>query len=112
MSTARRYKVTVRHLGTVENWTERTTSYATREVAFAKAAEKLAERLASGRTDPTSLDAVVNGPDADLRTGRILRHDGTQADLLEFLTTAQAQARAVLNDAGWTDADIEAGRKN
>jgi hypothetical protein len=116
----RAYKLTIRHLGGSDNFCERTRSFKTREDAFTRAAELLAERIADftrvaerqgRRYDPASIDAVVNGPDSDLVTGRILRHDGTEHDLMEILAAAQQAARQSLHNAGWTDQDIERGER-
>lgn len=110
MSARRLYKVGVRLLGPTSNICFRRRAYATREAAFEGAATLLGEFL-EGQKNPADWDATVFGPDADLITGRIVRHDGTQADLMETVLASSKVARDSLHAGGWTDEDIERGRQ-
>lgn len=110
MKTRRPYKVGVRSLGTHSNHLFRQRSYATREAAFAAVPALIAEYMPP-HVDQTRYDATVFGPDPDLRTGRIVRPDGTQADLMESLLEAQAKLRESLYADGWTDEDIARGER-
>lgn len=111
MTARRPYKVGVRLLCTHSNHCFRTRTYSTREAAFAAVAPLLAEYM-EGTKNPADWDATVFGPDPDLVTGRIVRPDGTQADLLESLLDAQRRLRESLYADGWTDEDIERGRQS
>lgn len=114
MKARRPYKVTVRFAGRRGDVTcLRTVGFSTRERAVEAATTRLAEAVANrwDDTDPARYDVVVFGPDKDLRTGRIIRHDGTQVDLIETATAAAQTARESLYAAGWTDEDIARGER-
>jgi hypothetical protein len=121
MATRRPYKVNVRWLGTYGNGLERGVTFAAREGAFHAANARLAERIADQQRiaerkgeqfDPTRWDVVVSGPDSDLGiAGRVIRHDGSEADLMQTITEGAQKSRDALHKAGWTDEDIERGRK-
>jgi hypothetical protein len=106
----RPYKVGVRLLGASSNLCFRRRSYSTREAAFAAVAPLLAQYM-EGAKNPAEWDATVFGPDPDLITGRIVRPDGTEADLLKSLLDAQRELRESLHASGWTDEDIGRGER-
>jgi uncharacterized protein YciW len=122
MATRRPYKASVRLMGahTGKVYPGRFTTFSTRERAIEAITARLAETIADEKRvaaatgapfNPTSWDATVFGPDADLVTGLIIRHDGTQADLIETIREGSRKARESLYAAGWTDEDIERGRR-
>lgn len=114
MKARRPYKVTVRFQGRRGGVTcTRTVGFGTRERAFRAATTRLADAIANrwAGTDPARYDVTVFGPDKDLQTGRIIRHDGTEVDLMTAAIEAAETARQHLYDAGWTDEDIERGRR-
>jgi hypothetical protein len=110
MKARRPYKVGVRLLGAHSNHCFRRRSFSTREAAFAAIPALIAEYMPA-HVDPAKYDATVFGPDPDLITGRIVRPDGTQADLMKSLLDAQRKLRESLYADGWTDEDIDRGRQ-
>lgn len=110
MKARRPYKVGVRLLGIHSNHCFRRRTYSTREAAFA-AVEPLLAQYMEGTKNPAEWDATVFGPDPDLITGRIVRPDGTQADLMKSLLDAQRKLRESLHADGWTDEDIARGER-
>lgn len=110
---ARPYRVSIRFNGSDRAYPTRPVTYSTRERVFAAAREKLAEAIANRPKGWSAdrYDALVFGPDDDLRTGRLIRHDGTEVDLIAAVAESSERARQYLLSIGWTDEDIERGER-